>query len=839
MKSIRLLLLGICLANVSQVPSPQRTIAQLETFHRDFPQEKVYLHTDKSQYVLGEQLWGKLYLLDAIYHQRLTPSQQVHIELFDPNNTLRITRLVRIEDGGGAFDLFFAPSWEPGTYLIRAYTSYMRNFREPFFYQREIEVYHAFAGWDSAPPSGSGDAPPPERKVNHAENMTVRFYPEGGGLVSGLRSQIGIRATNSDDAGMAVQGQIVADGTTVTRFATHATGLGVCALTPHPGQVYQAIIETPQGPMTFDLPEVEETGFVLHLDQRSDSVLVQVQTNIPNGLDGSYIVAHVRGQLIGLIDNLSGSQVRYLLPLHEVPDGVLHFTLFSGDGVPRCERLIFHYLADRQPLVTLATNRENYGKRERVELQIRSTSPAGDPVALLGSLAVTDMVQVPRHAHSRDIRTYLLLESDLRGVIAHPGAFFDETNPSRNRLLDALMLTHGWRRFDWKSVLRSDWPDLQWIPENAIEVSGYVTRRGSAKRPVRANVFLSTLREDFEMRKAMTDINGSFSFGGLHLDDTVTLMFQADIHNANRREAMERRRKKRGEGPVGSRQVEIHLDPVILPELNRAAAGADPAPDSTTLEAFLEASRRVQTVDSAYADLLNIELDEVVISEKTVDEQEAYLKNRGILYAEPDQRLVIDSLPVGELATNVFDLIQGKFPGVEIVGTFPNRTARIRGINSINLNTTALILLDGIPVEPSLANAIPVRNIAFVDVIASLSKTAAYGGMGRSGIIAIYRKRPGEHAPRYREVNGVLHYTHPGYYQAIRFESPDHGRQTDPSKPDLRTTVFWDPDIRTEPDRPYHITFYTADRATVYAVRLEGITASGQPVVETITLQVQ
>ncbi|MDX1479855.1 MAG: hypothetical protein R3301_19225, partial [Saprospiraceae bacterium] len=81
--------------------------------------------------------------------------------------------------------------------------------------------------------------------------------------------------------------------------------------------------------------------------------------------------------------------------------------------------------------------------------------------------------------------------------------------------------------------------------------------------------------------------------------------------------------------------------------------------------------------------------------------------------------------------------------------------------------------------------------------------------------------------------------THPGYYQALRFESPDHGRHTDPSKPDLRTTVFWDPDIRTEPDRPYHITFYTADRATVYAVRLEGITASGQPVVETITLQVQ
>ncbi|MDX1410136.1 MAG: hypothetical protein R3330_18430, partial [Saprospiraceae bacterium] len=125
-------------------------------------------------------------------------------------------------------------------------------------------------------------------------------------------------------------------------------------------------------------------------------------------------------------------------------------------------------------------------------------------------------------------------------------------------------------------------------------------------------------------------------------------------------------------------------------------------------------------------------------------------------------------------------------------------------------------------------------NIAFVDVISSLSKTAAYGAAGSNGIIAIYRKRPGEHSPVYREVDGILHYTHPGYYQALHFDSPDYRDPKSPDKPDFRTTLYWDPDIRTDA-ATLQRAFYTADRATVYEIRLEGVTRDGQPVVASQT----
>ena len=61
-----------------------------------------------------------------------------------------------------------------------------------------------------------------------------------------------------------------------------------------------------------------------------------------------------------------------------------------------------------------------------------------------------------------------------------------------------------------------------------------------------------------------------------------------------------------------------------------------------------------------------------------------------MLYREPDARLIMDSLLLAAGRTNIFDVINGKFAAVEIIGSYPNKLARIRGINSINLSTTLI-----------------------------------------------------------------------------------------------------------------------------------------------------
>jgi len=114
---------------------------KLETYQTYYPQEKVYIHHDKSYYVSGETLWFKAYLVDASQHSFLTPSQMVRVELLTGTGKILKELIVQIENGGGAGDIYVDPEWEAGTYILRAYTQYMRNYEEAPVFQKEIRIY--------------------------------------------------------------------------------------------------------------------------------------------------------------------------------------------------------------------------------------------------------------------------------------------------------------------------------------------------------------------------------------------------------------------------------------------------------------------------------------------------------------------------------------------------------------------------------------------------------------------------------------------------------------------------------------------------------------------------
>ena len=48
-----------------------------------YPQEKLYIHTDKSHYLPGETVWFSLYLADASSHEASQHSRIVYVELTD------------------------------------------------------------------------------------------------------------------------------------------------------------------------------------------------------------------------------------------------------------------------------------------------------------------------------------------------------------------------------------------------------------------------------------------------------------------------------------------------------------------------------------------------------------------------------------------------------------------------------------------------------------------------------------------------------------------------------------------------------------------------------------
>jgi hypothetical protein len=48
-------------------------------------------------------------------------------------------------------------------------------------------------------------------------------------------------------------------------------------------------------------------------------------------------------------------------------------------------------------------------------------------------------------------------------------------------------------------------------------------------------------------------------------------------------------------------------------------------------------------------------------------------------------------------------------------------------------------------------------------------------------------------------------------------------------QPDYRTTLFWEPEIKPGEDGRATVTFFTSDKASVYRIIVEGMTANRHP----------
>lgn len=89
--------------------------------------------------------------------------------------------------------------------------------------------------------------------------------------------------------------------------------------------------------------------------------------------------------------------------------------------------------------------------------------------------------------------------------------------------------------------------------------------------------------------------------------------------------------------------------------------------------------------------------------------------------------------------SNMFELIRGRFAGVQVV----NGEIIIRGVNSINSSSAALIVVDGVPSSSSILNSIPPIQVKSINILKDGS-AAIYGSRGSNGVVLIETKKGGD-----------------------------------------------------------------------------------------------
>ncbi|MBC7401360.1 MAG: carboxypeptidase regulatory-like domain-containing protein, partial [Mucilaginibacter sp.] len=501
------------------------TIA-LQNWTDSIPQEKVYLHMDKPHYAPGDTIWFKGYLTTGSRHELSAISGAVYVDLLNERDTLIKTLKLPVTAGMVSGNFILNDDLTDGTYHIRAYTKWMLNAGVDYIFNRVFNV---------------GNPVKIDKKKDKLPNLQqtdVQFFPESGNLVNGITSKVAFKAVGVNGLGATVSGKVTDnDNNEVAQLATLHAGMGSFFLKPQPGKTYTANINFADGTTkSITLPKVLDAGYILSVYQpNKDSVLVRIQASAGLQKSSVILVAHSSGETIFASPVAINSAITSLwFDKKLFPGGIAQFTIFGADNEPLNERVAFIKGDDKMQL-TVKTAKTDYKSKEHVQLDLSANDSEGAPVPGNFSIAVIDATQIPVDETAEStIFSNILLTSDIRGYIEKPNYYFTAETDTINTALDNLMLTQGYRRFEWNTLNTT----LETKPAFEAEglgssISGLVTTLTHKPLPG-AVVKMLSIRAGL-LKDTVTDENGRFKFDKMFIGDSIKFTIQArDANNSDK-----------------------------------------------------------------------------------------------------------------------------------------------------------------------------------------------------------------------------------------------------------------------------------------------------------------
>lgn len=808
-----------CLAfSVADINSLKYLIlSRLQEYTSEKYPEKIYVHTDKPFYTAGEDIWFSAYLVNGVTHIASAKSSVVYVELRDyEGNIIRECKLFA-ESISVQGDFKLPADLKEGTYILRAYTNYMQNQPQDFFFEKEISIYSLYADETDIEKENS-------KSQENMELPDIGFYPEGGYLINGLKNKVAVKIKDADVDAFPILGTVEdTDGNRITDFQTFEFGLGYFYLTPKEGKEYRAVISSDEEDIFYSLPLPLSEGYVMNTSISEKELNISITTNKSEGLKNTLILGHQRGiPVFDYIEKENKNTLLFQIPKTDLIEGVLDIVLFNDSKNPVAERLVYVKKDDKIVVSFKKTNGNATTVRDRVDLKIDVKDSIRKTLPSSLSLSITDAKMVKLDKNAGNIRTYLLLNSDLRGTIKSPNYFFtDGEKIKKDAQLDLVMLTHGWRRFDWQEFLEM-WSIQKFKPEDGIYINGNTVNSKSPYQNKFSETKLTLRQEGFYQESQKTDKYGHFTYGPYVFNDTINIIFQAATSLSP-------------EHPNFT-DTNIILDPPLEKPRYLPTWTSSPFRQQITKNESYRAKSRNYIFQNFKYDEDRELLEEVTVKGKAreIEEIEDKKRDKRSRSFTPSYRIVVSDM--GMHGANDFMELLMHIPGIRI-GRKDGESFSSQDFE-INLRgRKPAYYLDDIKVPLEIARSIPQADIDFIDVRNAGQASAGYALEGQ-GVIAIYTKR-GKSIQRREKKPGSVTFKSPGFYNARSFYAPDYSK-VDRNRParDSRSTLYWNPKVNVYSYKSTEITFYTSDEKGSFQINVEGITDNGIPFHGSTTMDV-
>lgn len=876
----------------------------------NFPQEKLHITTDKSRYMAGDTIWLRAFVVNAATHEPVDASKYCYVELINPFDSVELRIKAKEKNGVLQGYLALPAQLAEGNYTLAAYTMFMQSLDEGYFFKKRIEVMSAHSTRSSIVCDVERDPKNPGRvrvtahyldlhtraekefkqmtyvtsdqfKRHHGqgkspmafslneketrggavlvrfdgfskfvplppddEQAEVRFFPEGGYLVPDARNHVSVKALHADGSEATATGRVLdGSGKEVASFITGHAGIGDFYFEPQAGMAYKAVcrlngIDTER---EFELPQVKSNATIVQVETGADGQIHIRSVGAKSAQ--SLIMVQQRGILLA-----TGSD-SITLPSESLSAGVIQALLFDERLRPLSERLVFVHDTKTHGM-KVACDKDAYSSRDRVVVTTSLeglATPAGNY-----AVSVTDDKSVLADSTSA-IAVNLLLQSDLRGHVPNLSYYFAQKG--REHELDAMLMTHGWRRYDIPGVLRGQIAEPSFPIEQGFSVTGTVVSEWK-KTPIKGGSVQVLVPKLGYGNTFPTDDEGSFVIEGFELPDSALLVLQA--YNSK-----------------GGQEMNVALNLEQRPAItsagmkgeNRVVRNVVNAFKDIDLGDFLEAeAKRMQYIDG----MRNIVLGEVEVTALAKEEpkdvfqqlaarsfDEEYMEERQITSIEDAVRRIAGIRIIGgrvisaRTGGNVGFFLDGVYvepmqyalgngSGVFIIRqkheTDISNASEIKSIEDEMKELLESGTVSNAVILQELDQQVPFQAIKRIDYIQP-QMAVALGHRGTDGGAIMITTKDGVNKYRHKDMNPYLKtYMMYGVQSPAEFYSPDYDLDDCGKAPgtDLRNTLYWNPCVQVGTDGKSRFSFFAADvPSTTYTITIEGITADGNIIATT------
>lgn len=770
----------------------QTVVNNINLYGNNFPEEKIHIHFDKEVYLPGETIWFKAYLFEE--NLPGTRSTNFYASLYDETGKLIQQQLCPIF-GSSATGYFQIPDSLPGRQLIcRAYTSWMLNFDSSFLYTKAIRLIN-------------NDAK--ENKNTTVQQTSLHFFPEGGDVIEGIRNTIAFKANYSNGLPFQIKGMLKKQetGEELMPITSVHDGMGRFDIEIQPGEKYYVQWSDNKGiqQQTY-LPSAKTTGVSLKLVQQKNKLIYNIVNKLPN--DSLHVLMYMY-QKVFYTKDLSVSEALPFtgyVPTNALPAGVMQLTVFDAFWQPVAERIAFINNNNYSIEASISKKQTSTAKRSKnvIEIAVPDTIPANM------SLSITD-ADLNSDENNTTIVTDFLLSGSVKGYI-HNAAYYFSSDKDAAANLDLVMLTHGWRRYNWADIKSATMPKIKYAPDDYLMIYGQVSKDLLAKmdKEELVNLIIKTKDSTQNFYQLKPDKNGFIKKEGIVFYDTARLYY-----------SFKKNKDKNAQVSLSN------LTNTILQPDSMYKTGKYLTPDTTGIVFNQPAS-----LFTYYNKInKNIALDK----EKTL--QTVVVKSGGWHNWKNNPMLKMDekytsgifrgggntqSFDIAHDETawgkmDVYNLMMGKVAGLilDYTGGKHFRTPDGKPL---------LFFIDENEADDYQISQLNIDNIAYIKYI------DIYGAApGFPHALAIYLKKGDDLISRHSQSSDQKMIKVAGYSPQKEFYSPDYSQSNTTLGTDARTTLLWVPYILTNKNNiKLPVAFFNNDFSTRFRITLEGINDEGR-----------